>query len=63
MIATNTGGNRMVRYGPMRRYVLGVELVAADEHATVYGRLGGVRKDSRGLDPVQSPSARAARSA
>jgi FAD/FMN-containing dehydrogenase len=53
MIATNTGGNRMVRYGPMRRYVLGVEVVAADADATVYGRLGGVHKDSRGVDPVQ----------
>jgi FAD/FMN-containing dehydrogenase len=53
MIATNTGGNRMVRYGPMRRYVLGVEVVAADADATVYGRLGGVHKDSRGIDPVQ----------
>jgi FAD/FMN-containing dehydrogenase len=53
MIATNTGGNRMVRYGPMRRFVLGVEVVAADADATVYGRLGGVYKDSRGVDPVQ----------
>lgn len=53
MIATNTGGNRMLRYGPMRRYVLGVEVVAADETASVYGRLSAVRKDSRGVDPVQ----------
>lgn len=52
MIATNTGGNRMVRYGPMRRYVLGVEVVAADAEASVYGRLTGVRKDSRGVDAV-----------
>lgn len=53
MIATNTGGNRMIRYGSMRRYVLGVELVAADAEATPYGRLGAVHKDSRGLDAVQ----------
>jgi FAD/FMN-containing dehydrogenase len=53
MIATNTGGNRMLRYGPMRRYVLGVELVAADDDASVYGRPVGVRKDSRGLDATQ----------
>lgn len=53
MIATNTGGNRMLRYGPMRRYVLGVEVVAADESASVYGRLSAVRKDSRGLDTAQ----------
>ena len=53
MIATNTGGNRMLRYGPMRRYVMGVEVVAADEPASGYGRLRAVRKDSRGLDAVQ----------
>jgi len=53
MIATNTGGNRMLRYGPMRRYVLGVEVVAADQSASVYGRLSAVYKDSRGVDAVQ----------
>jgi FAD/FMN-containing dehydrogenase len=36
----------------MRRYVLGVELVAADAEASVFGRIGTLRKDSRGLDTV-----------
>jgi len=53
MIGTNTGGNRMLRYGSMRRYVLGVEVVAADETASVFGRLSAVRKDSRGIDAAQ----------
>lgn len=52
MIATNTGGSRVLRYGPMRRYVLGVELVAADQDASLCGQLSRLRKDSRGLDPV-----------
>ena len=50
MIATNTGGNRMLRYGPMRRYVLGVELVAADADAI------GVR--TAGRRPQGQPRAR-----
>jgi len=53
MIGTNTGGNRMLRYGSMRRYVLGVAVVAANESASVFGRLSAVRKDSRGIDAVQ----------
>lgn len=53
MVATNTGGSRVLRYGPMRHHVLGVEVVAADADASVFGRLAAVRKDSRGIDPVQ----------
>ena len=53
MVATNTGGSRVLRHGPMRHHVLGVEVVAADDDATVYGSLAGVRKDSRGIDPTQ----------
>jgi FAD/FMN-containing dehydrogenase len=52
MIATNTGGSRVLRYGPMRRHVLGVQTVAADAGASVLGELRALRKDSRGLDPV-----------
>ena len=37
MIATNTGGSRVLRYGPMRRYVLAAEIVAADDEASVFG--------------------------
>ena len=40
MVATNTGGSRVLRHGPMRHHVLGVEVVAADDDATVYGSAG-----------------------
>ena len=53
MVSTNTGGSRVLRYGPMRRYVLGVEAVAADADATVFGGLRTLRKDSRGVDAAQ----------
>ena len=63
MIATNTGGSRVMRYGPMRRYVLAVEIVAADDDASVFGSRPALRKDSRGIDATQLASARVARSA
>lgn len=47
MIATNTGGTRLLRYGAMRRYVLGLEVALAD--GRVYENLAGLWKDSRGL--------------
>ena len=53
MIATNTGGSRVLRYGSMRRYVLAAEVVAADDEASVFGSLGALRKDSRGVDATQ----------
>jgi FAD/FMN-containing dehydrogenase len=53
MIATNTGGSRVLRYGPMRRYVLAAEVVTADGEASVVGGLRALRKDSRGLDATQ----------
>ena len=54
MIATNTGGSRVLRYGPMRRYVLAAEVVAADADVDQgTGVLGPLRKDSRGLDATQ----------
>jgi FAD/FMN-containing dehydrogenase len=53
MIATNTGGSRVMRYGPMRRYVLAAEIVAADDDASVFGSRSALRKDSRGLDATQ----------
>ncbi len=53
MIATNTGGSRVLRYGPMRRSVLAVELVVADDEASVVGSRVALRKDSRGLDAMQ----------
>jgi FAD/FMN-containing dehydrogenase len=53
MIATNTGGSRVMRYGPMRRYVLAIEIVAADDDISVVGSRSALRKDSRGLDATQ----------
>jgi FAD/FMN-containing dehydrogenase len=53
MVATNTGGCRVLRYGPMRRYVLAADIVAADEAASPLGSRNALRKDSRGLDVTQ----------
>ncbi len=48
MIATNAGGVHVLRYGSMRRQVLGVEAVLAD--GSVISRLAGLRKDNTGYD-------------
>ncbi|MGH9115494.1 MAG: FAD-binding oxidoreductase, partial [Acidimicrobiales bacterium] len=51
MVATNAGGLHVLRYGPMRAQVLGVEAVLAD--GTVLSRLGGLVKDNTGYDLSQ----------
>jgi FAD/FMN-containing dehydrogenase len=51
MIATNAGGLHVLRYGPMRAQVLGVEAVLAD--GTVISRLSGLVKDNTGYDLSQ----------
>ncbi|MFJ9864313.1 FAD-binding oxidoreductase [Streptomyces sp. NPDC101165] len=48
MIATNAGGERVVRYGTTRANVAGVEAVLAD--GTVLDRLAGLPKDNTGYD-------------
>jgi FAD/FMN-containing dehydrogenase len=50
MVATNTGGARMVRYGDVRANLLGVVAVVADEDVTVVRAGRGLRKDNTGLD-------------
>jgi FAD/FMN-containing dehydrogenase len=50
MVATNTGGARMIRHGDVRRHVLGVEAVLADDAVTVVEDLSTLRKDNAGLD-------------
>lgn len=50
MAATNTGGARFIRYGDMRRQVLGLQAVLADGAGTVVELKGGLRKDNTGLD-------------
>ena len=50
MVATNTGGARFLRYGDMRRQVLGLEVVLPDEAGTVLNLSTGLRKDNSHLD-------------
>ncbi|TCN25338.1 FAD-binding oxidoreductase [Sinorhizobium americanum] len=51
MIATNTGGTRFIRYGDVRRNVLGLEVVLYD--GTILNFMNEVRKDNTGLDAKQ----------
>ncbi len=51
MIATNTGGTRLVRYGDVRQNLLGLEVVFAD--GTVLSRMRRLYKDNTGLDVKQ----------
>lgn len=53
MVATNTGGSRLIRYGDMRRNLLGLEVVLADGEGTIVSNLKGLRKDNTGLDLKQ----------
>ncbi|MEZ5536021.1 MAG: FAD-binding oxidoreductase [Thiolinea sp.] len=50
MIATNTGGSRFLRYGDMRRQVLGLTVVLPDEAGTVLELGAAVRKNNTGPD-------------
>lgn len=50
MVATNTGGSRMLRYGDVRTNLLGLEVILADVAAPVLSNLAGLRKDNSGLD-------------
>lgn len=47
-VATNAGGNRVLRYGTMRELVLGLEVVLPD--GTVLSMLNKVIKNNTGLD-------------
>jgi FAD/FMN-containing dehydrogenase len=51
MIATNAGGVHVVRHGPMRSQVVGVEAVLGT--GAVISRLGGLAKDNTGYDLAQ----------
>ncbi len=51
MAATNAGGERVLRYGPMRDQVAGLEAVLAD--GSVVGRLHRPAKDNTGYDLEQ----------
>jgi FAD/FMN-containing dehydrogenase len=48
MVATNAGGVHVLRYGPTRRQLVGIEAVLAD--GRVIRRLDGLEKDNSGFD-------------
>lgn len=48
MVATNTGGTRLVRHGDVRRHLLGLEVALPD--GSLWSRLRRLRKDNTGLD-------------
>lgn len=50
MIGTNTAGARFLRYGDMRRHVLGLEVVLADRDGTVLDLTSALRKNNTGVD-------------
>ncbi len=60
-VATNAGGNQVLRYGMTRRSVLGLEVVLAD--GTVLRSLNKMLKNNAGYDWTQFSSAPRARSA
>jgi len=51
MVAANTGGARLLRYGDVRHNLLGLELVLAD--GSVVDELSALRKNNTGLDLKQ----------
>lgn len=51
LVSTNAGGTQVLRFGTMRRLVLGVEAVLPD--ASVYEGLAALKKDNRGYDLTQ----------
>lgn len=48
LIATNAGGNRVLRYGMTRQSILGLEVALAD--GAVISRMGTALKDNAGYD-------------
>ncbi len=53
MVATNTGGSRVMAHGDMSAHVLGVQAVLADDDVSVIGDVRGLRKDNTGPDPAR----------
>ncbi len=53
MIATNTGGSRLIRYGDVRHNLLGLEVVLADPPGHILDLTSGLRKNNTGYDLKQ----------
>ena len=53
MIATNTGGARLIKYGDVRRSLMGIEAVLPDANGTILDDLKALRKNNLGLDAKQ----------
>lgn len=53
MVASNTGGARFLRYGDVRKHVLGLEAVLLDADGTVLDMMSALRKNNTGLDAKQ----------
>jgi len=48
LVSTNAGGTQVLRFGPMRSLLLGIEAVLPD--GTLFEGLSALRKDNRGYD-------------
>ena len=51
LVSTNAGGTQVLRFGPMRSLVLGLEAVLPD--GSLFNGLAALRKDNRGYDLKQ----------
>ena len=51
LVSTNAGGTQVLRFGPMRSLVAGIEAVLPD--GSRFDGLSALRKDNRGYDPKQ----------
>ena len=51
LVSTNAGGTQVLRFGPMRQLILGVEAVLPD--GSLFEGLATLRKDNRGYDMRQ----------
>ncbi|RDS98395.1 FAD-binding oxidoreductase, partial [Burkholderia contaminans] len=53
LVGANAGGSRLIKYGDVRRNVLGVEAVLTDAAGTVIDALAPLRKRNAGFDVTQ----------
>lgn len=53
LVGSNTGGSRLLRHGDVRRNLLGLEVVLADEQGSVLDLLAPLRKNNTGIDLKQ----------